>query len=127
MGSTVIGRRVQFDWLKTRFDDIRSYYGSSFPSFVDNILEGFWSDATSQEEIDELRDFLKEKRAYLGSAIDVIGQGIDRSETNRQWMNANYDKVLTWLKENQPNGSSQLSLNMTLLALCLIALISLRQ
>ena len=60
VGSTDVGRRVQFDWLNDNFDEIYAYFGDQMASVVDNMLGGFMNAANTQTEIDELEAFLEE-------------------------------------------------------------------
>ena len=39
VGDTNVGRRVQFDWLQDRYDDIKAFYGTWFPEQVQEIVQ----------------------------------------------------------------------------------------
>ena len=107
VGSTKIGRRIQFDWVQERFDQINAYFGPSLPRYLDDMLNGFMDDASTQEEIDELNQFLHDKQEYLGSAGAIITKGIDNAETNKLWVSSNYAKVSEWLRNNAPETTTQ--------------------
>lgn len=121
VGSNPVGRRIQFDWVKDQFDDILDYYGEAeLPAYIDDMLRGFWEGAKSQQEIDELEDFMNEKQQYLGISLAVINQGLDTARTNMAWSNRHYSVVRDWLERNKSSiPSSSIVLFIAMAFLCI--------
>lgn len=107
IGSTDMGRKIQFEWLETQFESILNYFGNSLPSYIDDMLQGYTSAANTQGEIDRLESFLESNRGDLGGAVAIVEQGIDQAKTNLKWMDRNYQTILDWLVEQSgPVGAA---------------------
>ena len=106
IGATSIGRRAQFDWLKDNYDRIKGYFGSSngvssgFAAMVEDLLAGFTDAANTEEEAQEVEDFLEVNIADLGSIEPAIRSGIDNINANIRWMELNFDEVVDWLRDD---------------------------
>lgn len=98
VGSSEVGRNVQFNWLQNNFDEIYNYFGETFPSYVDNMLNGYLEAANTDAELQRVIAFLDEHRAPLGSATAVLERGIEGIETNIKWMDDNYESVMNWIQ-----------------------------
>jgi hypothetical protein len=61
-------------------------------------MAGFYQSGNTQEDIDLVLAFLEKHRAALGSAVLNIQSGIDQMTINKNWMGANHDDVVAWLK-----------------------------
>eukprot|EP00095_Tigriopus_kingsejongensis_P012701 maker-scaffold22_size673200-snap-gene-5.52 protein:Tk12701 transcript:maker-scaffold22_size673200-snap-gene-5.52-mRNA-1 annotation:"aminopeptidase n-like" len=100
IGKSAIGARIQFDWLKSNFSDIKEFFQGGLGKRLNNILGGFMEAANTQPEIDELNQFMEDHRADIGSGLSDIVQGIDKARTNMLWVQNSKASVLGWLEGN---------------------------
>ncbi len=104
IGDTNVGRRVQFDWLRDKYDEVKAFYGTRFDEEVQEIIQGFMETGNTEEDIADMQQFLDDHIADLEAAVTTIEQGIDRMGVNLNWMETNFDNVLTWLERETDTG-----------------------
>lgn len=97
ISKSAAGGRFQFDWLKENFSAVRDKFGASFGKRIVNLLGGFMEAANTEGEINELKKFIEEHYEDIGSGLSDLNQGIDKAETNVQWVEESQSKVTTWL------------------------------
>ncbi len=100
VGSTAVGRKVQFGWLHSNYDDIKEFYGSSgFPGAAYQLLQGFFDGCYVPSEISELEAFLGEHEDDLFSVSVEMAEGVEVARTNERWAEDNYAHVLGFLQD----------------------------
>ncbi|XP_033725116.1 aminopeptidase N-like isoform X1 [Pecten maximus] len=92
-----IGRALAWDFVRGHWDFLMNEYGGGSFSFS-RLLSGLSSKFNTDFEIAQLNDFL-EKNPDMGSGTRAFKQAIEKTNSNVKWMNENYGKVETWLRD----------------------------
>jgi hypothetical protein len=80
-----------------------SYEGSSFA--LAGLVSGVLANRNTRFDIDEVIAFYEKNKGSLSTGKRAAEQAIESGENNLKWMNANYDVIFNWLKEQ--NSSSR--------------------
>jgi aminopeptidase N len=115
IGAYAPGRRFQFDWLKSNWDEIKEEFEGRFDDYMFNMISGYAAAANTEAEIDLLEEFLEEKTPELGSIISDIKRSIETAKINLKWTVDNKKVVADWLEsrdkeeeEPEPSGASSI-------------------
>ncbi|KAL7638670.1 UNVERIFIED_CONTAM: hypothetical protein RMT77_011242 [Armadillidium vulgare] len=99
VSSSEIGRNIAWEFLKDKWDDVKKYFGSvSFT--LGSIIKACTGSLNTQNQIQELEQFLKLNDGNFGSAQRAAEQAFENAQNNLNWMNKYYDKILDWLNKN---------------------------
>merc|ERR1712098_321183 len=126
-GSSVIGgvarntggRYLAFDFIQDKWPKVKSYYPSAFS--LSGIMKNTMGNRNTAHEVGELKSFEEKYRADLGSAQRAVSQfnifkptstpppvhhqtpcshqAVEKGEANVAWMDANYESIWSWLKQ----------------------------
>lgn len=94
-----VGRDLAFDFVRENWDTVVSYYGSA--SFaLSSLMKNVLANRNTQFELDEIKRFQEKNEATLTTAQREVKQAIENAEANIAWMNTNYEKISSWLSED---------------------------
>ncbi|KRT82229.1 Peptidase [Oryctes borbonicus] len=96
VSSTIVGQHISYSFLKANWNKIKKYMGSSLMLFTGIVRECI-STYPSQEELTDIKQFVKSKSDDLSSASRVIQQLVEQGEANLEWKKRNFDKIVRWL------------------------------
>jgi len=94
--------RLQFDWLESKYDDVKRYFGADFlPSYAPSLLGGLVR-AGSQGDLNDVLAFLELRRAdglFLG--VSELNIDLDRAAVADAWvLSGKAADVSAWIEEN---------------------------
>merc|ERR1712032_1456097 len=93
-----VGRYLAFDFIRDKWAVVKDYYGRSAFSFS-GIMKNAMKDRNTDFHLKELKAFEAAHKSELGSSERAVAQAIEKAEANVAWMEANYQPIWSWLKE----------------------------
>ncbi|XP_055679682.1 aminopeptidase N-like isoform X1 [Lutzomyia longipalpis] len=93
VSSTNIGQTVTFNYMRSNWDHIREYLGSTMAN-LNSILKYSTRRINTPFELEELKRFTDEHFRDYGRSVKQV---IERSEANISWMKRNFKVITTWL------------------------------
>merc|ERR1712038_1268486 len=93
-----VGRYLAFDFIRDKWAIVKDYYGSSAFSFS-GIMKNAMKDRNTDFHLAELKAFEAAHKSELGSSERAVAQAIEKAEANVAWMEANYEPIWSWLKQ----------------------------
>ena len=109
-GSTVIrsvatnsiGRDLVWNWLRNDWIRISTYYDPKSSKTLSRVITTITSDFNTELKLKELQEFYDEKGTELGRAKRNTLISLQNVKANVKWMKDNYQKITSWLKEQNP-------------------------
>lgn len=94
-----IGRDMTWDWLRSNWDEISTYFDTAISSSVGHIISSIASDFNTELKLKELKEFYDTKKVHLRTARKDTEIAIQWVRVNIEWMKNNYDTIVKWLTE----------------------------
>ena len=119
-----MGRYVAWDWLRTNWYSVTSYWDTTVSSAVSRwidilvcyydlhsavtrIISVLAEDFNTEAELRQLETFHREHEAELGSAAAAVELRLESTRANILWVETHYTTLLDWLDQH-PGSSTQL-------------------
>ena len=104
-----IGRDVAWDWLRSEYDRISTYFGRKLGigSPIEDMVVTIASDFNSNFKLNELEEFYNEHIDDLGTNNRLIKKAIQKVKANINWMDNNYETIVEWLQNRDVNLSTK--------------------
>jgi len=125
--SNPYGVETAFNFLKSNFQNISNFYGGM--NAVSNIITGIAGRLTTENQVNELENFISDNDGGLGSAAEAGRNAVEAARADLEWTKNHKDEILGWLvKEPTTQGTSSLSLSpavcITLFLSCLYQILT---
>lgn len=96
VASNRVGQSLAWDFVREQWEYMFTDYGVGSFSFA-SIISGVTARFSTQTELQQLRDFVKEHEALgFGSASLAVEQALEKTEANIKWLQQNQQDVLEW-------------------------------
>ncbi|XP_041970212.1 aminopeptidase N [Aricia agestis] len=92
VASSSIGEPIAFNFVRANWQRLKEYVGSV--STLNSIVKVVTRRINQAHEFEELKRFITESCSDLGRPVQQV---LERSAANVQWMERNYDTIVTWL------------------------------
>ncbi|XP_044260023.1 aminopeptidase N [Tribolium madens] len=99
VASNPIGQQLAYRFLKTHWNRLRTYLGTSSMS-LSIIVRSCTAKFNSQIEIDDFKLFVDTRENEFGVALRTARQSIEQGEANVKWMMRHSEKIFEWLSAN---------------------------
>ena len=99
IGSNRIGRDLTWDWLRSNWDQISSYFDTAISSSVGKMVSSIASDFNTELKLKELEEFYETNKAHLRTARKDTKIAIQWVRVNIAWMENNFKTIVTWLDQ----------------------------
>lgn len=97
VASNSVGRFLAFDFLRDKWATIKEMHGSGFFA-ISFMVKSVTASLNTPFELKELKEFVNEHKAELGTASRSFMQAVEETEANVKWMEQSYDKVAKWFQ-----------------------------
>jgi len=94
-----VGRYLAFDFIRDKWAVVKDYFSSGFGSRLGRVIKSVASSYTTHLETNQLKAFEAAHKSELGSSERAVAQAIEKAEANVAWMEANYQPIWSWLKQ----------------------------
>jgi aminopeptidase N len=94
-----IGRDMTWDWLRSNWDQISSYFDTAISSSVGKIVSSIASDFNTELKLKELEEFYETNKDHLRTARKDTKIAINWVKVNIAWMENNFKVIVTWLSQ----------------------------
>jgi aminopeptidase N len=100
-----IGRDVAWDWIRSDYDRIRTYFGPNvgIGGPIEDMVVTIASDFNTKFGLDELEEFYNQHIDDFGANNRDINKAVQKVKANINWMDNNYETIVDWLKNRIPN------------------------
>ena len=100
-----IGRDIAWDWLRSEYDRIRTYFGANAGTGgpIEDMVTTIASDFNTELKLNELEDFYNQHIDDFGVENREIKKAIQTAKANINWMKMNYDVIVEWLENRIPS------------------------
>ncbi|KAB0800418.1 hypothetical protein PPYR_06158 [Photinus pyralis] len=105
VANNIIGQDLTYKFFKNNWALLKKSVGSSL-SLLNSIVKACISHINTQEELNDLKTFVRENVGEFSVVAKTIEQSIEQVEGNVRWMNSNYDKIVRWLARYQRSHDS---------------------
>ena len=119
---TLVGRYVAWDWLRTNWYSVTSYWDTTVSSAVSRcidilvcyydlhsavtrIISVLAEDFNTEAELRQLETFHRKHEAELGSAAAAVEQRLESTRANILWVETHYTTLLDWLDQHQQSSN----------------------
>merc|ERR1712113_671197 len=107
VGRKTIGRTLTWDFVREHWDAIKNYYSGFAATFIGRTIKYTTSSFTTKFELQQLKEFQEDRKSELGSSTRDAEQAVESVENNVKWMERNYEKIWSWLKETNKESLRQ--------------------
>ena len=97
IGENKIGRDITWDWIRSNWKYISSYFDTSISSYLGRAISAITSDFNTDLQLQELEDFYHTNKAYLRTAERQTKNAIQWVRVNNAWMKRNFGTIVNWL------------------------------
>ena len=97
IGENKIGRDITWDWIRSNWKYISSYFDTSISSYLGRAISAITSDFNTDLQLQELEDFYHTNKAYLRTAERQTKNAIQWVRVNNAWMKRNFETIVNWL------------------------------
>ena len=94
-----IGRDMTWDWLRSNWDQISSYFDTAISSSVGKIVSSIATDFNTELKLKELEEFYETNKDHLRTARKDTKIAINWVKVNIAWMENNFKAIVTWLSQ----------------------------
>ena len=101
VASNRIGRDLTWDWLRSNWDHISSYFDTAISSSVGHMISSITSDFNTNLKLKELEVFYEENKAHLRTARKDTEISIQWVRVNIDWMKKNFGTIVKWLSDQK--------------------------
>ncbi|XP_022908762.2 aminopeptidase N isoform X2 [Onthophagus taurus] len=98
---SIIGQHIAYNFLKTDWDRIKKYMGSTLMS---GIIRECITLYPTQEELDDIKSLVSKRKEEFSVFGRLINQLIEKAEANLIWRKTNLDKIILWLSTHDYNS-----------------------
>ena len=101
-----IGRDIAWDWLRSEYDRIRTYFGANAGTGgpIEDMVSTIASDFNTELKLNELEDFYNQHIDDFGVENREIKKAIQTAKANINWIKMNYDVIVEWLENRIPSN-----------------------
>ena len=97
IGENKIGRDITWDWIRSNWKYISSYFDTSISSYLGRAISAITSDFNTDLQLQELENFYHTNKAYLRTAERQTKNAIQWVRVNNAWMKRNFGTIVNWL------------------------------
>ena len=97
IGKNKIGRDVTWDWIRSKWQQISSYFDTGISSSLGHAISAVTSDFYTDIQLQELENFYNMNLPYLRNAARKTKNAIQWVRVNNSWMKRNFDTIVNWL------------------------------
>ncbi|KAK3853242.1 hypothetical protein Pcinc_040203 [Petrolisthes cinctipes] len=91
-----VGRPLAWTFLRDHWDHIYEFYDrKAKSSLITSATSGF----NTKQQLQEVLDFKEQRKDQLSAASRKVEQAIESARNNIAWMDANYDNIVEWLRQ----------------------------
>ena len=97
IGKNKIGRDVTWDWIRSKWQQISSYFDTGISSSLGQAISAVTSDFYTDLQLQELENFYNMNLPYLRNAARKTKNAIQWVRVNNSWMKRNFETIVNWL------------------------------
>ena len=101
IGKNKIGRDITWDWIRSKWQEISSYFDTGISSSLGRAISAITSDFYTDLQLQELEEFYRMNLPYLRTAERKTKNAIQWVRVNNSWMKRNFKTIVDWLAFQQ--------------------------
>nr|CAD7445642.1 unnamed protein product [Timema bartmani] len=95
------GLNFTINFIRQNFMEIIGFNGGV--DLLATILTGIAEHVSTRDQAEELRNFIEENQANLGTAVGASQQALRTVEENLAWLDQNGEEISNWLSVSLPS------------------------